>query len=82
MKSLKNFLVILTVALTVCGTANVALAHCGSCGVGGNAEHDHGDASEACVKCSHEKSCTAEQCDHAAHSAECSCPKKEEGSHK
>ena len=82
MKSLKKILVMLTVTLTVFGTANLAMAHCGRCGVGDNTEHDHGDKKEACAKCDHEKSCAVESCDHAAHSAECVCPSKVEGSHK
>ena len=82
MKLLKKLLVALTVTLTMFGTANLALAHCGQCGIGGSAEHDHDHGSKACVKCEHEKSCAVEACDHAAHNAKCTCPKKEEGSHK
>jgi hypothetical protein len=77
MGSLKKLLVMLAVAFAVIGTANLALAHCGSCGVtADDHDHDH-DQKVECVKCAHEKVCSSEDCDNPAHDAPCTCPDEE-----
>ena len=78
MATLKKVLVIVTVLGTIAGTSNLALAHCGSCGIGGKDEHKHEHGKDVCVKCTHEKACAVEDCEHEAHQAECICPKQKE----
>lgn len=76
MKTLKKVLVVFTVVFSISGISNIAVAHCGKCGIEGSAAHDH--SKETCIKCNHEKACAVEDCQHAAHKAECICPKEQE----
>ena len=78
MRLLKKILIILTIASTIGGSANLALAHCGRCGIGAKNGHKHEHEKKVCEKCNHEKSCVVENCQDAAHKEACICPKKQE----
>ena len=75
METLKKILIILTVVFSISATSNMAVAHCGKCGIG-DTDHDH--KKDTCLKCNHEKACAVEGCEHAAHKAKCICPKEQE----
>ena len=71
MKTLKKSLSIFAIAFALVAVANLAQAHCGSCGVG-----DEKHEKAACVRCEHEKACDKKDCDDPAHEAKCICKKK------